>query len=58
MNELKELMLSNLTEIGYYDIVNERENSVNMKKIVDVVCDTIADYLKCGGDNDWYLRNA
>lgn len=52
MNELKELMLSNLTEIGYYDIVNERENSVNMKKIVDVVCDTIADYLKCGGDND------
>jgi hypothetical protein len=50
MNELKELMLFNLTEIGYYDIVNEKQNSVDMKKIVDVVCDTIADYLKGGAD--------
>ena len=51
MNELKELMLFNLiTKIGYYDIVNEKENSVDMKKIVDVVCDTIADYLKGGAD--------
>lgn len=52
MNELKERILFNLTtQIGYYDIVNERQNSVDMKKIVDVVCDTIADYLKCGEDN-------
>ena len=51
MNELKDLILFNLTtKIGYWDIVNERENSVNMKKIVDVVCDTIADYLKGGAE--------
>lgn len=49
MNELRELILFNLTtKIDYWDIVNERENSVNMKKILDVVCDTIADYLKGG----------
>ena len=52
MNELKELILFNLVnEIGYYDIVNERQNSVDMKKIVDIVCDTIADYFKGGADN-------
>lgn len=51
MNELKELLLSNLTEINYYDIVNEMQNSVDMEKIVDVVCNTIADYLKGGTDN-------
>ena len=49
MNELKDLILFKLTtKISYYDIVNERENSVNMKKILDIVCDTIADYLKGG----------
>lgn len=49
MNELKELILFKLTtEIGYWDVVNERENSVDMMKILDVVCNAIADYLKGG----------
>ena len=49
MNELRELVLFNLTtKIGYWDIVNERENSVNLDKVVDVVFDTISDYMKGG----------
>lgn len=47
MNELRELILFNITKkIGYWDIVNERENSVNLDKVVDVVFDTISDYFK------------
>ena len=49
MSELRELILFNLTtKIGYWDIVNERENSVNLGKVVDVVFDTISDYMKGG----------
>ena len=41
-------IIKNTCDIGYWDIVNERENSVNLDKVVDVVFDTISDYMKGG----------
>lgn len=50
MNELKAFLLDKLTAIGYFDVVNEKYNSVDMNKVVDVVCDAIAEYLKGGAE--------
>ena len=51
MNELKKFLLDKLATIDYFEVVNEKYNSVDMNKIVDVICDAIAEYLK-GGEPD------
>lgn len=51
MTELRRRLIEALRNMDYYDLVNERLESVNVEAIADKVLETIADYLK-GGARD------
>lgn len=47
-NDLRRRLIEALRNMDYYDLVNERLESVNVEAIADKVLETIAEYLKGG----------
>jgi hypothetical protein len=50
-NDLRRRLIEALRNMDYYELVNERLESVNVEAIADKVLETISDYLKGGAEN-------